>query len=122
MRNYLRFAAEVAVTVLAALVPLIRDGWRLDPQEWLNVAIVGLGAVSVLGAGDLPSGVWRWTKPAVAALTAALVAAASYWTGGFTPDEWVQIGLAAVGVLGGAALPGPKVLPVDAAAGVGGAT
>ncbi len=108
--NYLKFVAQVVAAGVAALVPALADG-RVTPDEWINVGIIALGAVAVLGAGNLPAGVWHWAKVIVAAASAVLVALASLWTGGITAMEWVQLGLAALGALGVAVLPGPEVVP-----------
>jgi drug/metabolite transporter (DMT)-like permease len=99
MRQYLKFAAQVVFTIIAALVAALVDE-RIDTVEWINAGIMALGAVSVLGAGNLPAGVWAYTKTIVAAATAALVA---------------LVTLAVAGVLGVAALPGPKVYDAAAA-------
>ena len=58
--------AQVFTTALAALVAALVDD-RIDFTEWLNVGVLALGSVAVLGAGDLPAGVWRYTKPIVSA-------------------------------------------------------
>lgn len=108
---YQKFIAQVVATVLAALVPALADG-SLSAAEWVNVGIIGLGAVGVLGAGNLPSGVWAHTKVIVSVATAVLVALASFLTGGVNLTEWIQIAMAALGAVGVVAVPGPKVIPV----------
>lgn len=110
MTKYLKFAAQVVATALAAVVAGLVDD-RLDFTEWLNVGVMALGAVAVLGAGDLPAGVWRYTKPIVAAATAVLVLWQSLASGGMTSSEWMQLALAALGAVGVLAAPGPKVSP-----------
>lgn len=112
MRLYLKFAAQVFATLLAALVAALVDD-RVDFTEWLNAGVMALGAVAVLGAGDLPAGVWRYTKPMVAAASAVLVLWQSLASGGMTTSEWMQLALAALGALGVLAAPGPKVRPTD---------
>ena len=113
MSNYLKFAAQVGATVLAAVVALL-NGTDHQPgvSDWVNVAIVGLGAVAVLGAGNLPDGVWRYTKTIVAAATAVAVLLQSVLTDGISAAEWLQLALAALGALGVAGAPGPVVEPV----------
>lgn len=113
MMQYLKFAAQVFATVLAALVAALVDD-RVDLSEWLNTGALALGAVAVLGAGDLPAGVWRYTKPIVAAASAVLVLWQSLGTDGMASSEWLQLGIAALGALGVLAAPGPVVY--DAAA------
>jgi hypothetical protein len=57
----------------------------------------------------LPAGVWRYTKPIVAAASAVLVLWQSLASNGMVPAEWIQLVLAALGALGVLAAPGPKV-------------
>ena len=111
MNQYLKFAAQVAATALAAIVAGLVDD-SLDFGEWLNVGVMALGAVGVLGAGNLPSGVWRYTKAIVAAASAVLVLWQSLATDGMTSSEWAQLALAALGALGVLAVKGPIVEPV----------
>jgi predicted small integral membrane protein len=111
--KYLKFAAQVAATALAALIAGLLDD-RLDFVEWLNVGVMALGSVGVLGAGNLPAGVWRYTKAIVAAASAVLVLWQSLASGGMTSSEWMQLAVAALGAVGVLAAPGPKVY--DAAA------
>jgi predicted small integral membrane protein len=106
--QYLKFFAQVFATALAALVAALYDD-RVDFGEWLNAGVLALGAVAVLGAGDLPAGVWRYTKPIVAAASAVLVLWQSLASNGMVPAEWIQLVLAALGALGVLAAPGPKV-------------
>lgn len=115
MRQYLKFIAQVFFTAVAALVAALADE-KVDTTEWLNTGILALGAVAVLGAGNLPSGVWAYTKTIVAAASAALVALVTFTTdGGVTTTEWLQVGLAVAGVLGVYAAPGPRVYDAVAA-------
>src|SRR5690348_9683712 len=111
MSNYLKFAAQVAATAIAAIIAALVDD-RIDFTEWLNVGVMALGAVAVLGAGNLPSGVWRYTKAIVAAASTVLVLWQSLASGGMTSSEWLQLAVAALGALGVLAVPGPVVEPV----------
>jgi uncharacterized membrane protein len=115
VKQYLKLAAQVLATVLAAVVALL-NGTDHQPgvSDWINVVIVALGAVAVLGAGNLPEGVWAHTKTIVAAATAVAVAIQSVLTDGISAAEWLQVGLAALGALGVYAAKGPVVY--DAAA------
>jgi hypothetical protein len=111
VKLYLKAAAQVAATVLAAVVALL-NGTDHQPgvSDWVNVVIVALGAVAVVGAGNLPTGVWSHTKTYVAAATAAAVALQSAVTDGVSSAEWLQIALATLGALGVFVVPGPKVV------------
>ena len=107
---YAKFFAQVAATVLAAIVPLLNGTAHPNGSDWVNVAIIGLGAVAVLGAGNLPAGVWKYTKTIVAAATAVAVLLQSAITDGISSAEWLQLALAALGALGVVVAPGPKVV------------
>lgn len=107
---YAKFVAQVVVTVLAAVVPLLNGTSHPNGSDWVNVAIIGLGAVAVLGAGELPAGVWRYTKTIVSAATAVAVLLQSLITDGISSAEWIQLALAAAGALGVIAAPGPQVV------------
>lgn len=115
MKTYAKFAAQVVATVLAAVVAVL-NGTDHQPgvSDWINVVIVGLGAVAVLGAGNLPDGVWRHTKTIVAAATAVAVLLQSVITDGISSAEWIQLALAALGALGVFAARGPVVYDADA--------
>lgn len=103
---YLKFFIQVFATVLAAAYPLVVDG-NFSLEEQINCLIIGLGAVAVLGAGNLPAGVWKYTKFYVSIATAVFVALASFLTDGVTGAEWIQIALAGVSAAGVRAAPGP---------------
>jgi hypothetical protein len=111
---YMKLAAQVAATVVAAVVALLNGTDHPGASDWVNVAIIGLGAVAVLGAGNLPAGVWAHAKTIVAAATAVAVLLQSFITDGISSAEWLQLALAALGALGVYVAPGPKVY--DAAA------
>lgn len=110
MSAYMKFAAQVVATVIAAIIAALVDD-QIDLQEWLNTGVLALGAVGVLGAGNLPSGVWRHTKAIVAAASAVLVLWQSLASGGMTSAEWMQLAVAALGAVGVFAVPGPLVVP-----------
>ena len=110
VKLYLKALAQVAVTVVAAIVALLNGTDHPGASDWINCAIIGLGAVGVAGAGNLPEGLWSHAKTYVAAATAAAVVLQSVVTDGVSAAEWLQIALAAAGALGVAAVPGPKVV------------
>lgn len=109
MKQYAKFIAQVAATVLAAVVALLNGTDHPGASDWVNVLVVALGAVAVLGAGNLPEGVWRHTKTFVAAATAVAVLLQSVITDGISAAEWLQLALAALGALGVYAAKGPIV-------------
>ncbi len=109
---YLKAAAELLFTVIAAIVAASADD-RIDSIEWANVIILALGTISVLGAGNMPAGVWKRTKLYVSAATAGAVTAHTFLAAGLTLSltEWLQIGLAVLAALGVYAVKGPQVVP-----------
>lgn len=113
MKVYLKFGAQVLATVLAALATALFGDNRITTNEGVNILILALGSIAVLGAGNLPAGVWSYTKSIVAAATAAAVVLESaLLTSGVSPTEWVQIILAALGAVGVFAVRGPNVVPI----------
>lgn len=111
MNGYLKFAAQVVATILVGLYAALNDN-SVSLAEAVNILIVGLGAVSVLGAGNLPAGVWAYTKTIVSAATAGAVYIASVFTtgGNLGAAEWIQFALAVAGAIGVYALRGPVVV------------
>jgi hypothetical protein len=121
LRIYLKFAVEVVVTIALVVVAGLADD-RLDLIEWINAGIAGLGAISVLGAGNLPSGIWAYTKTIVAAATALLVFLVSALSdGNVSTSEWVQSLIAVAGAVGVYAVKGPRVYDALAVGRIGGA-
>jgi hypothetical protein len=112
IRNAINGVFPYGVKEAQTRVGATADGsWGPASVTALNIAILALGAISVLGAGNLPSGVWKYTKLYVSAATAGLVVLASFLTDGVTTTEWLQVGIAVLGALGVIAAPGPLVLP-----------
>ena len=109
MNVYAKFVAQVVAAVLTAIVAATAGDGQIDASEAANVVLAGLGAVAVLGAGNLPSGIWAYTKTIVAAATAVTMAIQSAMGDGITTAEWWQIGVALLGALGVYAAPGPRV-------------
>lgn len=107
-RKYGKFLAEVLVTAVVALIAAMQDN-TVDAAEWILVAIAAARAIAVLGAGNLPAGVWHYTKAIVAAASAVLVLWQSLASAGMTTSEWMQLAVAALGALGVYAVKGPVV-------------
>jgi hypothetical protein len=110
--GYKKFFSMLLATVLAAIAPALTDN-TFSVTEIFNVLAVALGAVGVLGAGNLPAGVWAYMKGYVAAASAIVVFASSALTDGWTNAETIQAILAGLGAVGVIALPGPVVAPVS---------
>lgn len=107
--GYLKFAMAVAATVASAIVAALTGDQVVDTVEWINVVIVGFGAVGVLGAGNTPAGVWKYMKGYVAAATTAAIFLTSIYTGGIDTSELIQLIFVFIGALGVVAVPGPVV-------------
>lgn len=107
--KYGKFFAQVVAAVLAAVVAALNGADHPGASDWVNCAIVSLGAIAVLGAGNLPEGVWRYAKLLVSTATAVAVLLQSVLTDGISSAEWIQLGLAALGALGVYGSPAPVV-------------
>lgn len=101
--KYSKAIAAVVATVLAAIIAAMGGDGIISAVEWVNVAILGVGAASVFAAPNVPGA--RYTKAILAALTAALVVLTSAITGGVALVEWLQIAMAVLGALGVYAVP-----------------
>lgn len=101
LKKYSKTVVQVVITVLAAVAAVWAGG--VTPVEWVNVAIIGAGALSVFTAPNVPGA--AYTKSILAAVTAALVVLTSAITGGLVFVEVVQIVIAAAGAVGVYAVP-----------------
>lgn len=101
-----RYGKALAATVFAALTALYAtssgDG-RVDPDEWVAIAIAVVSAVGVYLVPLAPR--YRWTKTAVAALLAGLQVLATVVLGGMDANEWLLVVIAIGQALGVAAAP-----------------
>lgn len=95
-KAYAKFIVQAVITILAALAAVWTGG--VTAQEWVNVAIVGTGALAVFAAPNVPGAVY--TKAILASLAAGLVVLNSVVVGGLTFPEIVQIVIAAAGAVG----------------------
>jgi hypothetical protein len=96
------FAAVLATIISAVLAALTGDG-AVSSVEWVNVAILAVGAASVFAAPNVPGA--AYTKSVLAVLAAVLTVLTSAITAGITTTEWLQIAMAALGALGVYAVP-----------------
>ena len=117
MSRYAKFAAEVAATVVAAILYALAGDNTVSASEGIHIITLTLGAVAVLGAGNLPAGVWAYTKSIVAAATAGAVFLESAVTDGISGSEWLGCALAVAGAVGVFAVSGPRVMPAGRHAG-----
>ena len=101
--NYAKAGAAVVATVLAGVIAALTGDGVIGAVEWINVAIVGVGALAVFAAPNVPGA--RYTKAVLAVLSAVLVLLVNLITDGITVSEWLQLGMAALGALGVYAVP-----------------
>jgi len=107
--NYVKALAAVVATVLSAVVAALAGGSGISTAEWINVAILGAGALAVFAAPNVPGA--NFTKSALAVITAVLTLAVTLIDGGITSSEWLQLAVAGLAALGVYALPNK---PADA--------
>lgn len=99
MSFYWKAIAMVVATVVSAVIAALTGDGIVSNPEWVNIAILGVGAASVFTAPNIPG--FKYTKVVLAVLFGTLTVLASAIIGGITTTEWLQIlmaGLAAVGV------------------------
>jgi hypothetical protein len=102
--KYSKAVAMVVATILVALVPALAGDNAIDAQEWINVAIVGVGAAAVFAGPNVPGA--KYTKLILAALSAVLVLLVSFISdNNISTSEVLQLVVAALGALGVYAVP-----------------
>lgn len=95
--KYNKAMVAVLATVLSAILAATGGDGIITAIEWINVAVAGTTAASVLTGPNVPGA--RYTKAILAGLGAALVLMTSAITGGITTVEWIQIGVQALGAV-----------------------
>lgn len=103
VRRYLMAIIMVVTAVVQAVIAYATDGIAQD--EWLQIAVIGAGAIAVWWVPNFPQ--WPWLKTGVGAIIVGLNVALQLIEGGITPEEWYMIGVAVVGALGLIAAPKP---------------
>lgn len=98
MGNYTKAIVQAIATIVAAVVAAGAGDGNVSPVEWVNVAIIGFGALAVFTAPNVPGA--AYTKSILAAGVAGLTVLASAIVGGVTTVEWYQIAAAALGAVG----------------------
>jgi 2-keto-3-deoxy-6-phosphogluconate aldolase len=96
--NYGKAIAQVVATVLSAVLAAMVVDNVVSASEWVNVAVLGVGALGVFAAPNVPGA--AFTKSILAAASAALVVLTSAITDGVQATEWLQMAVAALGALG----------------------
>lgn len=103
MTKYAKFGAQIVATILAAILAALTGDGVIDPVEWVNVAVLAVGAAGVFASPNVPGS--RYTKVALSVLAGVLTVLTSAIIGGIDVTEWIQIAMAALGALGVYALP-----------------
>lgn len=100
---------QVVMTILAATVPALAAG-PMTANVWINVVILGTGAVMVYNASnDIPG--WNYAKLIASAVSAVAVLLVSAMDGGISQAEYIQLALAAAAALGVGAIPNGQRIP-----------
>lgn len=104
--RYAKMFAQVLAAVLVALVPYLATG--LGPVQWVNVALVAVGALGVFAAPNVPGASVTKTVLSVLAAVGVVLNEVIQAAGGVLilgPADWIQIALAAMAALGVYAVP-----------------
>lgn len=94
-KKYAKFLILAVAAVLSAVFGLVHTG--MLPGEWVNVAIIGVGSLSVLAAPNIPGA--KYTKEIIAGLTAALTIISALLSG-IDATSLMQILFVAFGAAG----------------------
>lgn len=109
--HYAKALLYIALAVVGVLVTALADE-QLTVDELVNVAIIGVGAITVYLVPNLPSGIGAYAKVIVTFVVAGLVALQSFLTDGITTTEWLQIAVAAFAGIGVYVIPNePAFVP-----------
>jgi len=103
MNKYAKFIAIVVATVISGATAALAGDSVISPTEWVNIAILAVGALGVFAAPNVPGA--AYTKSILAVLAAVLTVLASSIIGGISTTELLQIALAGLGALGVYAIP-----------------
>lgn len=110
LRPYMKSILAVVGTIFSAVVGVLTDGHITD-SEWIQVAILGVGAAAVFAAPNVPGA--RHTKSVLAGLAAALSLLTGLITDGLSAQEILLVAIAALtaaGVLGVPNVGGQRIL------------
>lgn len=104
--RYLKFLAAVVLTVLVAIVGFLSKG-PMTNLDWINVAIVGVGALAIFAAPNVPGA--EYTKTILAVLAAVLTALHTFIASGvsLSTSQILQIVIVAIGAIGIHVVPSP---------------
>ena len=120
MRVYGKAVVAVLVAAIVTAYQALGGDGRVEPEEWVSIAIAATTAVGVYLIPLAPHA--RWAKSAVAVVLAVLQILVSAILGGIGADEVLLMLITAAGALGIYAAPATSRTPVgqpDVSVGVG---
>lgn len=100
--KYGKAISAVTYFVLVAAYAALSGDNRVDPDEWVAVAIAGVNAALVYVIPLAPQ--YRWPKTAVNVLLGVLQILATVILGGLDSGEWILLALTAANLIAGGAL------------------
>jgi hypothetical protein len=108
MKEYAKLIVALAIAGLTTAVSALGDG-RVSAVEVVQISIAVVTALGVWVAGHVAASL-VWPKTVVAAALAVLDLLVTYvGAGPITPAEWINLVLAALGVLGVGVVPAAAV-------------
>lgn len=96
--TYAKTVAAILATLFSAAIAALSGDSVISAQEWVNIAIAGTTAVSVLYVPNAPNA--PVAKAVVAAVSAVLTLLVNFIIGGIDLSEGLQMALAFLGALG----------------------
>lgn len=96
--KYAKLWMQVAAAIVMAVVASMQGDNSVSSVEWVNVAIVGIGAAGVFAAPNIRGA--KYTKFILSALAAISAVLASALTNGLQLVEIWQMAVAALGAVG----------------------
>lgn len=97
LKPYGKSVLAILGTVIAGLITALTDN-NVSDAEWVNIAILGVGAVAVFFGPNTQYA--KYTKTVLSGLTAGLITLQSAITNGVTQTETLQIVLAVLTAIG----------------------
>jgi hypothetical protein len=89
---------QLVATILAAVLPVFMVDGPMGVVEWINVAVLAIGAAVVWNTSNTNG--WKYGKAVGSAFTSVLVLFISFYTDGITTAEVIQMVLAFLAPLG----------------------
>jgi hypothetical protein len=112
VKTYLKAFVHLVGAILVAVLPLLTTTTPMGATEWMNVAIVAVGAAGVWNAANYPQ--WPWGKVIASGLTTALTAINTLVQhDAFSRPALMQIILACVVTIAVGVFPNDTTVPVD---------